>query len=107
MDRKGNYMKGIMVSVKEKDSVLKETALASIQNILVSQYKVPGNLAATLIKRSKIDQIFDRNAEIAAHTSNKSWAQRAYEQLNKSDYVSGYVVHEAVKTSKYSRKVNV
>lgn len=99
-------MKGIMVSVKEKDSVLKETALASIQNILVSQYKVSDNLAATLIKRSKIDQIFDRNAEIAAHTSNKSWAQRAYEQLNKSDNVSGYVVHEVVKTSKYSRKVN-
>lgn len=31
-----------MVSVKEKDSVLKESALASIQNMLVSQYKVPG-----------------------------------------------------------------
>lgn len=108
MDRKENFMKGIMVSVKEKDSVLKETALASIQNILVSQYKVPGNLAATLIKRSKIDQIFDKNAEIASHTSNKTWAQRAYEQLNENDNVSGYAVHEVVKTPRYSgkRKVN-
>ena len=100
-------MKGIMVSVKEKDSVLKETALVSIQNILVSQYKVSSNLAATLIKRSKIDQIFDKNAEIAAHTSNKTWAQRAYEQLNESDNVSGYAVHEVVKASKYSRKRKV
>ena len=82
-------MKGILVSVKGKDFVLKENALASIQNILVSHYKVPGSLAVTLIKRSKIDQIFDRNAEIAAHTSNKTWAQRAYEQLNENGTIDG------------------
>lgn len=100
-------MKGIIVSLKKKDSMLKETALASIQNILVSQYKVPGNLAAILVKRSKIDQIFDRNAEIAAHTSNKTWAQRAYEHLNENDNVSGYAVHNVEKTSRYSRKRKV
>lgn len=100
-------MKGIMVSLKKKDSMLKETALASIQNILVSKYKVPGDLAAILVKRSKIDQIFDRNAEIAAHTSNKTWAQRAYEQLNENDNVSGYAVNDVNKTSRYSRKRKV
>ena len=97
-------MKEIMTSMKEKDYALKKTALASIQNILVSQYNVPSNLAPILIKRSKIDQIFDRNAEIAAHTSNKTWAQRAYEKLNTNDNVSRYATRKISKTAKYARK---
>lgn len=94
-------MKGIMVSVRGNDIVLKEAALASIQNILVSQYKVSASLAATLIKRSKIDQIFDRNAEIAAHTSNKTWAQRAYGQLNVNDCAVEYTVRDVTQASNY------
>lgn len=78
-------MNRVMVSMQKKNAGLKDTALASIQNILVSQYNVSKNLAYTLIRRSKIDQIFDRDAEIAAHTSNKTWAQRAYEQINDND----------------------
>ena len=110
-----------MVAVKGKDSILKETALVSIQHILVSKYNVSSDLAATLIKRSKIDQIFDRNAEIASHTSNKTWAQRAYEQLHEDEnknenegkneheyeHVSECAVHEVVKTTRYSRKRKV
>lgn len=107
MDRKGTYMKEIMIPVKEKDYKLKNAALASIQKILVSQYKVPSNLATTLIKRSKIDQIFDRNAEIAAHTSNKTWAQRAYEQLSENDKVSRLAKRNVSKTSKYTGKKKI
>lgn len=81
----GEEMNRVMVSMQKKNAGLKNTALASIQNILVSQYDVSKNLAYTLIRRSKIDQIFDRDAEIAAHTSNKTWAQRAYEHINDND----------------------
>ncbi len=62
-----------------------EAAITSIQNILVTQYNISEEMADILVKRSKIDQIFDRNAEIAAHTSNKTWVRRAYEQLNECD----------------------
>lgn len=93
-----------MISMEKKDYVLKKTALDSIQKILVSQYKVPSSLAPILIKRSKIDQIFDRNAEIAAHTSNKTWAQRAHEQLNANDNVLRSTPHNVSKTSKSARR---
>lgn len=83
-------MIGAMLSMQEENALLKEAALTSIHNILVTQYNVPRNLAYTLIRRSKIDQIFDRNAEIASHTSNKTWARRAYEQLNADDYALEY-----------------
>ncbi|MCM1112805.1 MAG: hypothetical protein NC399_06080 [Muribaculum sp.] len=79
-------MNGVMLSMQNKNSVLKETALKSIINILITQYNVSRDMAWMLIQQSKIDQIFDRNAEIASHTSNKTWAKRAYEQLDVNDY---------------------
>lgn len=97
-------MRKITTAMRKKDNKLKKTALDSIQKILVSQYKVPNSLAPILIKRSKIDQIFDRNAEIAAHTSNKTWAQRAHEQLNKNDYVLRSEPHKVSKMSKPARR---
>lgn len=78
-------MNRVMMSMQKKNAGLKNTALASIQNILVTQYNITKNQAYILIRRSKIDQIFDRDAEIAAHTSNKTWARRAYEHLDDND----------------------
>ncbi len=78
-------MNRVMMSMQKKNAGLKHTALASIQNILVTQYNITKNQAYILIRRSKIDQIFDRDAEIAAHTSNKTWARRAYEHLDDND----------------------
>ncbi len=78
-------MGGAMLAMKNTNAILKEAALTSIQHILVTQYDISEEMADILVKRSKIDQIFDRNAEIAAHTSNKTWARRAYEQLNECD----------------------
>lgn len=75
-------MIGAMVSMQKNNSVLKETAIKSIINILVTQYNVSRDMAWMLIQDSKIDQIFDRSAEIASHTSNKTWAKRAYEYFN-------------------------
>lgn len=81
-------MVGVMLSAHENNDLLKKDALTSICNILISRYDLTEDLANELIKRSKIDQIFDRNAEIASHTSYKTWAQRAYEQLEEDDYAS-------------------
>lgn len=61
----------------------------------------------------KIDLILDdvknlrKPFEIVTHTSNKTWAQRAYEQLLENDNIPGYVAHDVVKASRYSRKRKV
>lgn len=87
-------MKAMSSMGKEYDfDLLKDIALTSIQNILVTQYNVPKNLAYTLIQHSKIDQIFERNAEIASHTSNKTWAKRAYENFNEDNSLSDVVIY--------------
>lgn len=71
-----------MKSIKD-NFLLKEEALASIQNILIKQYNISKNLAHKLIQDSKIEQIFERNIEVALHTSNKTWAKRIYENISK------------------------
>lgn len=74
------------VSTMKKESLsLKKVSLSAIGQILVTQYGVSREQACQMIKDSGIELIFDRNAEMAAHTSYRTWAQRVYEQFQIQD----------------------
>ena len=78
-------MENMAVTMKEDNLSLKKNALSAIRQILVAQYGVSEEQAFQMIEDSKIEIFFDRNAEIAAHTSYRTWAQRVYEQTQMYD----------------------
>lgn len=59
---------------------LKQISLSAIRRILVTQYGASMEQASYMIENSGVALIFDRNAEVAAHTSYRTWAKRIYEQ---------------------------
>lgn len=73
-------MKKWVYTMKKDDLSLKEDSLSAISHILITQYNMSGEQARQMIKDSGIETFFDRNAEMAAHTSYRTWAQRVYER---------------------------
>lgn len=78
-------MENVAVTMKEDNLSLKKNALSAIRQILNTQYGVSGDQACQMIEDSGIEILFDRNAEMAAHTSYRTWAQRVYEQSQMYD----------------------
>lgn len=78
-------MKKRISTMKKEDLSLKEVSLSAIRQILVAQYSVSEEQADQMIEDSGIEIFFDRDAQIAAHTSYRTWAQRVYEQVKEYD----------------------
>ncbi len=74
--------------MKKEDLSLKEVSLSAIRQILVAQYSVSEEQAGQMIEDSGIEIFFERDAEIAAHTSYRTWAQRVYEQVKEYDDIT-------------------
>lgn len=72
-------MEVLVLSRKDANLSLKKAALSIIREILVSEYKIPASNASALIKLSGVEEAFNKDAELAGHTSYKTWAQRAYD----------------------------
>lgn len=81
-------MKIEVATMKKEDLSLKEVSLSAIRQILVAQYSVSEEQAGQMIEDSGIEIFFERDAEIAAHTSYRTWAQRVYEQVKEYDDIT-------------------
>lgn len=68
-----------ILTMKKEEPQLKDVSLDAICQILVAQYDVSVEQACQMINDSGIELFFDRDAEMAAHTSYRTWAQRVYE----------------------------
>lgn len=62
---------------------LYEKASAGIEIILKHRYKMTVADAKDAISISPLKELFEKNAEMAAHTSNETWARDIYEYWNK------------------------
>lgn len=62
---------------------LYEKAVAGIEIILKRRYKMTVADAKNAIAISPLKDLFKEDAEMAAHTSNESWAREIYEFWNK------------------------
>ncbi|MCM1119846.1 MAG: hypothetical protein NC543_10885 [bacterium] len=65
--------------MKKTSFSLKKDSLSAIRQILVTQYAVSKAQANQMLRASGILDAFNRNAEMAAHTSYRTWAKRAYD----------------------------
>ena len=62
---------------------LYEKAVAGIEIILRHRYKMTVADARKAIAVSPLKELFAQDAEMAAHTSNETWARDVYEFWNK------------------------
>lgn len=62
---------------------LYEKAVAGIEIILKHRYKMTVADAKNAIAISPLKELFKKDAEMAAHTSNETWARDIYEYWNK------------------------
>ena len=58
---------------------LYDNAVEGIKIILKHRYKMSAVDADTAIAISPLKRLFEQNAEIAAHTSNETWARYVHE----------------------------
>lgn len=73
-------MKRQVYTMKKETPSLKEISLSAIRHILITQYDVPDEVACRMMEDSGIEMLFDKDAEMAAHTSYRTWAQRVYDR---------------------------
>ena len=59
--------------------ILYNKAVAGIEIILKHRYKMKVSDAKSAIAMSPLKELFKQNAEMAAHTSNETWAREIYE----------------------------
>ena len=64
---------------------LYETTVENIELILKKRYKMNSNDAKKAIAISPLKSIFDENEEMAAHTSNETWARQIYSYWNRQN----------------------
>ena len=71
-----------LIGVLDMDT-LYEKAVAGIEIILKHRYKMTVADAKNAIAVSPLKELFNQDAEMAAHTSNETWARDIYEFWNK------------------------
>lgn len=60
-------------------------AMAGIEIILKHRYKMKASDAEHAIAISPLKELFKKNAEMSAHTSNEAWARDIYEFWKKKN----------------------
>lgn len=80
-----DIMEKRVLAIKKESHSLKAVSLSAIKQILVRQYGVSEKQARQMMTASGVEHVFDRNVEMAAHTSYRTWAQRIYEQFRIQD----------------------
>ncbi len=74
----------MMLAVKKSFSevsnvnTLYDDAVISIETILKRRYKMKSQDAKKAIQISPLKDIFNKNGEMAAHTSNETWAREIH-----------------------------
>lgn len=58
--------------------MLYNKAVAGIEIILKHRYKMKVSDAKNAIAMSPLKELFEKDAEMAAHTSNETWAREIY-----------------------------
>lgn len=65
------------------DSLYNKT-VAGVEIILRHRYKMTVSDARLAIEMSPLKKLFERNSEVAAHTSNETWAREIYNYWQKN-----------------------
>lgn len=66
-------------------NMLYDKANNGIKIILKHRYKMKASDAKNAIDISPLKELFDKDAEMAAHTSNETWAREVYEFWEKKN----------------------